>query len=153
MPYSSIKILAINVSRKKGTRKHRVQRAELVAGHGINDDAHAGDWHRQISFLAEEAIDEARGRGLAVGAGDFAENFTTRGIQWETVPVGTRLVIGDRAVVEITQIGKQCHRPCAIYYTSGDCIMPAKGVFARVVKGGTVRTGDTIRTLADRTDR
>ncbi|MFO7840396.1 MAG: MOSC domain-containing protein [Desulfosalsimonadaceae bacterium] len=145
MTDSHIKILAINLSRSKGTRKNPEEEAELVVGYGIKDDAHAGDWHRQVSFLAAEAIDEARNRGLEVIFGDFAENITTRGIQWETLPVGTRLEIGNTAMVEITQIGKECHKPCAIYYKTGDCIMPAKGVFAKVIKGGTIRTGDSLR--------
>ncbi|MCF8094084.1 MAG: MOSC domain-containing protein [Desulfobacteraceae bacterium] len=140
-----MKILAINISRSKGTRKNSAKEADLVTGYGINGDAHAGDWHRQVSFLAEEAIDTARSRGLEVTFGDFAENITTRGIEWETLPVGTRLEIGDTAMVEITQIGKECHKPCAIYYKAGDCIMPAKGVFAKVIKEGTIRTGDYTR--------
>lgn len=145
MTEKKIKILAINISRAKGTRKDPVEEAELVEGHGIRQDAHAGDWHRQISFLAAEAIDSARSRGLEVASGDFAENITTSGIDWETLPVGTRIEIGSAATAEITQIGKQCHKPCAIYYKAGDCIMPTKGVFAKVIRGGTIRTGDTIQ--------
>ncbi|MFW6081489.1 MAG: MOSC domain-containing protein [Desulfosalsimonas sp.] len=148
MKNQKIKILAINISRAKGTRKDAVQEAELVEGHGISRDAHAGDWHRQVSFLAAEAIDSARSRGLEVTPGDFAENITTLGIEWETLPVGTRVEIGGEAVAEITQIGKQCHKPCAIYYKAGDCIMPAKGVFAKVIRGGIIRNGDIIQICA-----
>lgn len=145
MTEQKIKILAINISRAKGTRKDPVEEAELVEGHGIRQDAHAGDWHRQISFLAAEAIDSARSRGLEVASGDFAENITTSGIDWETLPVGTRIEIGSAVSAEITQTGKQCHKPCAIYYKAGDCIMPTKGVFAKVIRGGIIRTGDTIQ--------
>ncbi len=142
-----MQVVAISISKKKGTRKSPVNEALLIAGHGVAHDAHAGDWHRQVSFLASESIGRAREGGLAVDFGDFAENIATRGIDWLNVPVGTRLGIGDQAEVQITQIGKECHRKCAIYYAAGDCIMPREGIFARVLKGGTVRVGDGIRFL------
>lgn len=139
-----MKIVSIALSKKKGTRKQSVDRAELVKEHGLLGDAHAGDWHRQVSFLAAESIDAARSRGLEVSFGDFAENIATTGVDWVSVPVGTRFRIGRSALVEITQIGKECHNKCAIYYKAGDCIMPREGVFARVLCGGEIRTGDKL---------
>jgi MOSC domain-containing protein YiiM len=143
-PLPMMCVVAISISKKKGTRKAQVNETLLIAGHGLEHDAHAGDWHRQVSFLASESIARAAQGGLEVGFGDFAENFATRGIDWLSVPVGTRLRIGDQAVVEITQIGKECHHKCAIYYAAGDCIMPKEGIFARVLTGGTVRVNDPI---------
>ncbi|MBN1102763.1 MAG: MOSC domain-containing protein [Deltaproteobacteria bacterium] len=142
-----MKITSIAVSKKKGTRKVQVQEATLVQEHGIEGDAHAGPWHRQVSFLASESIERARAKGLDVTFGDFAENVATEGVDWLKLPVGTQLQLGDSALVEITQIGKECHNRCAIYYLAGDCIMPREGVFARVLNGGTVRCGDEIRIL------
>lgn len=145
MNKQAITIVAIAVSRKKGTRKTVVDEAELIAGHGLAGDAHAGDWHRQVSFLANEQIEGARSRGLDVGFGDFAENIATTGIDWKTLPVGARLRLGETVLVEITQIGKECVHKCAIYYQAGDCIMPREGVFGRVLEGGLIRAGDTIQ--------
>jgi len=142
-----MKVVSIAVSKKKGTRKTQVSEAVLVEGHGLEGDAHAGDWHRQVSFLSAESIEKAHASGLDVGFGDFAENIATRGIDWLSVPVGTRLTIGDQVMVEVTQIGKECHNKCAIYYKAGDCIMPREGIFAKVLKGGTVHVDDTIRIL------
>lgn len=139
-----MKIVSIASSKKKGTRKTIVTEAVLVENHGIEADAHAGPWHRQVSFLASESIEQARARGLDVTFGDFAENIATEGIDWMTVPVGTVLKLGDSAVVEITQIGKECHKKCAIFYQAGDCIMPREGIFARVLRGGVIRCGDPI---------
>ena len=141
-------IVSIAVSRKKGTRKTCVPAAHLRAGHGVEGDAHAGEWHRQVSFLAAESIDQAKAQGLAVDFGDFAENIATSGIDWLKIEPGTRFKVGPQAVVEITQIGKTCHKKCAIYYQAGDCIMPREGVFARVLVGGTIATGDPIREMA-----
>jgi len=143
-----MKIVSIAVGKKKGTRKVPVEEASLLVEHGLEGDAHAGPWHRQVSFLASESIDHARERGLDVTFGDFAENIATVGIDWLKVPVGTRLELGDSVLVEVTQIGKVCHNKCAIYYLAGDCIMPKEGVFARVLKGGTLRCGDEIRMLS-----
>jgi MOSC domain-containing protein YiiM len=137
-------IQSIALSRKKGTRKTVVEEARLVPGHGLEGDGHAGAWHRQVSFLSAESIEEARRRGLDVTFGDFAENIATRGLDWRGVPVGTRLRLGREALVAITQIGKECHNRCAIYYMAGDCIMPREGVFARVLRGGTIRVGDPV---------
>ena len=142
------KIVSIAVSRKKGTRKKTVAQAVLIKEHGLEDDAHAGKWHRQVSFLANESIEKARANGLNVHFGDFAENIATEGIDWVKLPLGARLRLGRSAVVEVTQIGKECHHKCAIYYQAGDCIMPREGVFARVVKGGTIRSGDEIQLLS-----
>ena len=142
-----MKIVATAISKNKGTRKQCVDEIELVENHGVQGDAHAGKWHRQVSFLASESIERARSQGLDVTFGDFAENIATAGIEWTSVAVGTEFRLGDSARVEVTQIGKECHNKCAIYYKAGDCIMPKEGVFARVTKGGTVKPGDTIRQL------
>jgi len=139
-----MKIVSVAVSKKKGTRKKIVEEALLIQDHGIEGDAHAGTWHRQVSFLAAESIEKARFQGLDVTFGDFAENIATTGIDWQMMPVGTRLRLGDTALVEVTQIGKECHTKCAIYYKAGDCIMPKEGIFARVLKGGNIRVGDAI---------
>jgi MOSC domain-containing protein YiiM len=142
-----MKIVSIAVSKKKGTPKTPVEEAELTPGHGLEGDAHAGTWHRQVSFLASESIANARRSGLDVTFGDFAENVATEGIDWVAEPIGTRFRLGSTAVVEITQIGKECHNRCAIYYKAGDCIMPREGVFARVLEPGTIRRGDPIERL------
>lgn len=139
-----MKIVSIAISRKKGTPKVQVEEGELVQDHGLQGDAHAGPWHRQVSFLAAESIEKARKGGLDVSFGDFAENIATSGVDWHKIPVGTQVKIGDSALVEITQIGKECHNKCAIYYRAGDCIMPREGIFARVLKGGSIRCGDEI---------
>ena len=144
-----MKIVSIAVSKKKGTRKSLVDEVLLIEEHGIEGDAHAGTWHRQVSFLAAESIEKARDQGLDVGFGDFAENIATSGIDWEKMPIGTRVKLGDTAFVEITQIGKECHNRCAIYYMAGDCIMPREGIFARVLKGGKIRSGDRIEVVTD----
>jgi len=139
-----MKIESIAVSRKKGTRKTRVDETELIADHGLEGDAHAGPWHRQVSFLSSESIQKAREKGLDVTFGDFAENIATSGIDWQMVPIGTKLRVGETAMVEITQIGKECHNRCAIYYMAGDCIMPREGIFAKVLSGGRIKCGDPI---------
>ena len=138
------RIVSIALSTKKGTRKTPVESAEAVEDHGLLGDAHAGPGERQISFLAGEEISRASAGGLQVDFGDFAENVATEGVDWKTLPVGTRVGLGDRVVVEITKIGKECHRKCAIYYQAGDCIMPREGVFGKVVSGGAIRCGDRI---------
>jgi len=111
---------------------------------GIDGDAHAGSWHRQVSLLAAESIDASRKSGLDVDFGDFAENIATTGVDWKSLPIGTQVRIGDEVLLEITQIGKECIRKCAIFYQAGDCIMPREGIFARVLEGGTIRCGDPI---------
>jgi MOSC domain-containing protein YiiM len=140
-----MKIVSIATSKKKGTRKKTVDEAFLKKEHGLEGDAHAGTWHRQVSFLASEEIEKAREKGLEVSFGDFAENIATTGVDWKNIPVGTRIRLGHKVLVEITQIGKECHNRCAIYYKAGDCIMPREGVFARVLEEGKIRCGDSIR--------
>ena len=139
-------IVAVNISGGKGERKKPVPEVHLRENYGIIGDGHAGDWHRQVSLLAQESIDKMVRLGLGVGPGDFAENITTRGIDLVTLPVGARLAIGP-VVLEISQIGKVCHTRCAIYYQAGDCVMPKEGVFATVVSGGVVRPEDEIELL------
>jgi MOSC domain-containing protein YiiM len=144
-----MKIVSIAISKKKGTPKVQVEKASLLEDHGLEGDAHAGPWHRKVSFLAAESIEEARKKGLDVGFGDFAENIATSGIDWQDIPVGARVNLGDSALVEITQKGKECHNKCAIYYLAGDCIMPREGIFGRVLKGGEVRCGAPVRIFRD----
>ncbi|MCX5976222.1 MAG: molybdopterin-binding protein [Coprothermobacterota bacterium] len=140
-------IAAVNRSQRKGTRKEEIQEGLLVAYFGLEGDAHAGPWHRQVSLLAEESIAKMRSRGIELGFGDFAENLATRGLDLPKLPVGTRLGVGAEALLEITQIGKECHQSCEIRRQVGDCVMPREGIFARVLSGGTVRAGDPIRVL------
>ena len=140
-------IVSIAVSRKKGTPKTPVDEAVILRDHGLEGDAHAGPWHRQVSLMAAESIEAARANGLEVGFGDFAENIATTGVDWKTLPVGTRARLGGEVVIEITQIGKECHTRCAIFYKAGDCIMPREGVFARVIHEGTIRRGDPVEIL------
>jgi MOSC domain-containing protein YiiM len=140
-------VVAVCISEKKGERKTPVASVELREEHGIVGDAHAGDWHRQVSFLAQESIEKMQRMGLDVNAGDFAENITTSGIELFSLPVGTRLTVGE-TLLEVTQIGKECHTRCAIFYQAGDCVMPKEGIFARVLKGGTVKPGDVV-TISD----
>ena len=142
-----MKIISIAISKKKGTRKTPVDAAFVSKNHGLEGDAHAGKWHRQVSFLASESIEQARAQGLDVTFGDFAENIATTGIDWKTVPVGTHVRLGGNVLVEITQIGKECHNKCAIYYKAGDCIMPREGVFAKVLQEGTIHHGDEIQII------
>ena len=142
-----MKIVSIALSRKKGTRKVPVETAKVLKNHGLEGDAHAGTWHRQISFLAAESIRSTRARGLDVDFGDFAENSATEGIDWTALAIGTRVRLGREVEVEISQIGKECHKKCAIYYQAGDCIMPREGVFARVTQGGRIACGDAIVVL------
>jgi MOSC domain-containing protein YiiM len=141
-------VLAVCISENKGERKKPVEAVELRENHGIVGDAHAGDWHRQVSLLASESIDKMRALGLDVTAGDFAENITTSGIDLVSLPIGTRLQVGE-TLLEVTQIGKECHTRCAIFYQAGDCVMPKEGIFARVITGGMVRPRDEIKTVAD----
>jgi MOSC domain-containing protein YiiM len=137
-------VIAVSVSKEKGTRKTNVPEGLLIEGYGFKDDAHAGDWHRQVSLLAMESIDKIRSKGLDVGPGDFAENITTLGIDLVHLPIGTRLRVGHDVLMEVTQIGKECHKRCAIYYQAGDCVMPREGIFAKVLKGGIIKKGDAI---------
>jgi MOSC domain-containing protein YiiM len=146
----SAKVVSINISEKKGMRKKPVEEAVLRADFGIEGDAHASsEWHRQVSLLATESIKKMQDMGLDVKAGDFAENITTEGIDLVSLPVGTRLQIGQEIVGEVSQIGKECHTHCAIYYQAGDCVMPKEGIFIKVIKGGTVRNGDKVTVTAE----
>jgi len=139
-------IISLNISTEKGVVKNPVDKVELVVDHGIEGDAHAGKWHRQVSLLAEESIDFMRAKGLELDPGVFAENITTKGIELVSLPVGTRLVAGETEL-EVTQIGKKCHKGCAIFQQVGDCIMPREGIFAKVIIPGTVRCGDSIEVI------
>ncbi len=139
------RVEAVCISTEKGVPKHEVESVELRKAHGIEGDAHAGDWHRQVSLLASESVDKMRARmpdaNIPVGA--FAENILTSGLELFTLPVGTKLRVGE-TLIEITQIGKECHKSCAIRKIVGDCVMPREGIFAAVLEGGTVKAGDTI---------
>ena len=139
-------IIAVCTSERKGTRKRNVRQAELRPRWGIVGDAHAADWHRQVSLLAWESIEKMRALGLKVNAGSFAENITTQGLDLVSLPVGTQLRLGETRV-EVTQIGKVCHERCAIYYQAGDCVMPREGIFVHVHEGGRVNVGDVIKVL------
>lgn len=139
------KIISLNISDRKGVRKKPVKEVSLKTEYGIEGDAHASsEWHRQVSLLAVESIQKMRDKGLDVKPGDFAENITTEGIDLPSLPVGTQLTIGDNIKVEVSQIGKECHTRCAIYYQAGDCVMPKEGIFVRVLSGGVVKEGDQI---------
>ena len=140
-------VVSIAISKKKGTRKTPVPSVVLIKDHGIDGDAHAGPWHRQVSLLATEDIQYMQAKGVDVDFGDFAENIATSGIDLPELPIGSRLKLGPTVRLEITQIGKECHNKCAIYYQAGDCIMPKKGVFARVITGGTISCNDTIQVM------
>ena len=141
-------VISVNLSPRKTMRKTRGERGTLVLDRGFESDAHAGDWHRQVSLLAQESIDTMVAKGLTVGPGDFAENITTLGIDLLALPVGSVIRIGDGVVLEISQIGKVCHAKCAIYYQAGDCVMPREGLFAVVRQAGAVEVGDTIEVVS-----
>ena len=142
------KVIAINISEKKKTPKKTIPEGKLIEDFGFEGDAHAGKWHRQVSLLAKESIEKAKGmRTDGLCHGMFAENITTEGIELHTLPVGTKLKIGDTAVIEITQIGKECHDGCAIKELVGQCIMPREGIFGKVLTGGKVKAGDEIDIL------
>jgi TatD DNase family protein len=136
-------VRAVCISTKKGTPKQNKGAGEFVVQHGLKGDAHAGDWHRQISLLSYQKIEEFRARGAAVDDGAFGENLVVEGIDFRSLPVGTMLRCGD-VLLEMTQIGKECHSHCEIFKRMGDCIMPREGVFARVIHGGTIRVGDEL---------
>lgn len=144
----SAKVLAVNISSKKGTRKKNVGATCLLPGLGLKDDAHAGPGNRQVSLLAMESIQKMVNLGLKVGPGDFAENITTQGVDLLSLSIGTRFKIGEHSLLEVTQIGKVCHTRCAIFYQAGDCVMPKEGIFAQVLEGGEIQVGDHIRVLS-----
>lgn len=136
---------AVCISEEKGEQKHDIGEAVLVEEHGIDGDAHAGKWHRQVSLLAVESVAKVqKALNFELKAGDFAENILTEGIELYTLPVGTKMTIGD-AEAEVTQIGKECHQGCAIRELAGDCVMPREGIFVRILKGGRVKIGDKVQ--------
>jgi MOSC domain-containing protein YiiM len=139
-------VIAVCISEIKGTQKHTVPEIRLRKGHGIEGDAHAGNWHRQVSLLGDESVDKVRHLLPEILPGAFAENILTRGLVLYELPVGTRLRVGE-TLLEVTQIGKECHADCAIRRQPGDCVMPREGVFAVVVKEGSVRPGDGIEVV------
>ncbi|AEM77878.1 MOSC domain-containing protein [Thermoanaerobacter wiegelii] len=144
------KVVSVNISEKKGTIKKPIEMGYFRKNHGLEGDAHAGSWHRQVSLLAQESIDKMKQKGIwDLVAGKFAENITTEGIELYTLPVGTRLKIGEEVILEISQIGKKCHGGCEIRKITGDCIMPTEGIFAKVIKGGYVKAGDEIEVLQE----
>lgn len=139
------KIAAISISKKKGIPKTNVQSAKLIDNFGIEGDVHAGNWHRQVSFLALESIDTMREKGLRnLRPGAFAENITTEFLTLPQLEIGSRMKIGNESELEITQIGKECHSKCAIFFKVGDCVMPREGIFAKVISGGDIVVGDKI---------
>lgn len=141
------KVVAINISEKKGTPKIEIPIGKFIENHGLENDAHAGNWHRQVSLLAQESINKMIERGIDhLTVGSFAENITTEGIELHTLPVGTRLKIGD-TIQEVTQIGKTCHSKCAIFQKVGSCIMPTEGIFTIVLKSGMIKPGDEIEII------
>ncbi len=140
-------VIGINISEKKGVPKTTIDEGEFIVDFGLKGDAHGGNWHRQVSFLGQESIDKMTELGIkGLCTGKFAENITTKGITLYTLPIGTRLTIGE-VEFEVTQIGKECHQKCAIYHQIGDCIMPKEGIFAKVIRGGKVKKGDRIDIL------
>ncbi len=141
-----MEVLALNTSRRKGTKKRPVDQVTLIANHGIEGDAHAGDWHRQISFLGSKCIEEFNSKGAKVSPGAFGENIIVRDVDFTKLPIGT-LVKCNEIEMEITQIGKECHDRCVIYYQMGDCIMPRNGVFAVVNQGGILNVGDQVEII------
>ena len=141
-------VISVNISEQKGTVKREVPEIQLKLRHGIVGDAHAGDWHRQISLLAEESVDKMRSLLPELQPGAFAENINTRGLELKSLPVGTRLRLGE-TVVEVTQIGKECHGECAIRKAAGTCVMPTEGIFAVVRREGVVHPGDTVEIIKE----
>ena len=138
------KVLAVNISEEKGTKKTNIGSCTLLKDFGLKGDAHGGPWHRQVSLLANESVEKMKAKGLEVSYGDFAENITTEGIDLVSLPIGTEIHIGNYIVLRVTQIGKECHERCAIYYQAGDCVMPKEGIFAEVLKEGEVKVGNDI---------
>lgn len=137
-------VIAVCVSEQKGTQKHEVPEIQVKRKHGIVGDAHAGDWHRQVSLLGEESVDKMKKVFPDIPVGAFAENILTEGITLYELPIGTKLRIGGDVLLEVTQIGKECHASCAIRKQVGDCVMPREGIFTIVLEEGTIRAGDTV---------
>jgi MOSC domain-containing protein YiiM len=145
------RVLSVNISDKKGEKKHNVDHCLLMVQLGLEGDAHAGFQHRQVSLLAEDSVQKIRDKGLDVQFGDFAENLTISGIELFTLPIGTKLKVGKDVLLEMTQIGKVCHERCNIFHQVGDCVMPREGVFAAVLTGGEVRVGDEVEVIGQGT--
>ena len=141
-----MKVLAVSISEKKGTKKHTVPFVNLIEDFGIEGDAHAGKWHRQVSLLAQESMENMKKKLPTLKAGDFAENILTEGIILYKLPIGTILKIG-QCMLEVTQIGKECHFGCEIRHIVGDCVMPREGIFTRVIKGGKIQANDDIEII------
>ncbi|KAB3529791.1 MOSC domain-containing protein [Alkaliphilus pronyensis] len=143
------KVVSINISSKKGIPKTPIQEGEFITNFGLKEDSHGGDWHRQVSLLAQESIDKIKEMGMEnLSPGVFAENITTEGICLYKLPIGAKMKIGE-SIHEVTQIGKQCHNRCKIFHTIGDCIMPKEGIFTKIIMGGCVKVGDIIEVLKD----
>jgi TatD DNase family protein len=140
------KVLAVCTSETKGVHKRNIKRAGVIENFGIEGDAHGGDWHRQVSLLSADKINDFRAKGAVVKDGDFGENLIVEGIDFKALPLGTRFACND-VILELSQIGKECHTRCSIYYSMGDCIMPREGVFAKVIKGGIITAGDELEIL------
>ena len=143
------KVIAVWISPEKGTQKTAVAEGSFLEDYGIEGDAHAGKWHRQVSLLSYDKIEAVRQRGAQVEDGAFGENLVVEGIDFSVLPVGTRLACGE-VILEVTQIGKECHHGCAIFQQMGDCIMPREGVFAKVIQGGKIRPGDEMTCMEDK---
>ncbi len=139
-------VVSINISTEKGTIKKTIDEGNFIENFGLENDAHGGNWHRQVSLLAKESIDKMRDRGIELNPGIFAENITTEGIELYTLPVGTKIRIGD-TIHEVTQIGKTCHAACEIRTIIGDCIMPREGIFTKVLKSGKIKKGNDIEII------
>lgn len=137
------KVIATCISEKRGTKKTNVNSVLLIENYGVEGDAHAGNWHRQVSLLSHNKIEDFRAKGATVQDGDFGENLVVEGIDFKTLPIGTRFICND-VILELTQIGKECHHGCAIFKEMGDCIMPREGVFAKVIHGGKISVGDIL---------
>jgi MOSC domain-containing protein YiiM len=147
---NTAKVVAVCTSPKTGMRKKNINQGLLIENLGIKDDAHANsETHRQVSFLAMESIKKMQDMGLDVHEGDFAENITTSGIDLLALPIGSKITIGEETLLEISQHGKICHTPCAIYHQAGTCVMPKEGIFAKVLKGGKIKTGDRIISVSE----
>jgi|TARA_B100000315_G_scaffold258099_1_gene309084 MOSC domain-containing protein YiiM len=142
------KIVAVCLSSKKGQKKKAIKEGILKEEYGLVGDAHAdSSWHRQVSMLSLASIEKMRGLGIEVGPGDFAENLTIEGLDLFTLPIGTRFNVGQDIILEMTQIGKECHDRCAIFKQVGTCVMPVEGIFVRVIKGGAVKSGDELKVI------
>lgn len=140
------KVISVNISEIRGVQKHNVGKAKLIEDFGIENDAHAGKWHRQVSLLSHEKIEAFRAKGAEVKDGAFGENIVVSGIDFKTLPVGTRFQCND-VILEMTQIGKECHHGCEIFQKMGECIMPREGVFAKIIHGGEIAVGDEMTIL------